>query len=142
MGGDMPPPRGKRRPPRIHPRTCAPVVAGILWRLPASQQRVAPGRVNCGRSFMAASLAPSCCSVSKLVLHTLWSGRAPLHRNLGIRMTGGSWQELELRETPCLRPRCSYKDVGRPQGPRDPGQANTADVPLGEGSPRGPGWGR
>ena len=48
MGGDATPPRVKRVPPEIQPRTCAPVVVGSLWRLPTSQRRVAPGRRNSG----------------------------------------------------------------------------------------------
>ena len=47
-GGGSHPPRGKNGPPRIHPRTCTPAVAGSLWRLPTSQRRVATGRGNSG----------------------------------------------------------------------------------------------
>ena len=88
---------------------------------------------------MAALLAPARFSVIKLVHHNLWSNRAPLYGNLGCRMAGGTWEGLELQETPCLHPRCYYKDIGHPQGPRDPGQDHAADGPLVEGSPRGPG---
>ena len=35
--GGMSPTRGKIGPPGVHPRTCAPVVAGSIWRLPASK---------------------------------------------------------------------------------------------------------
>ena len=56
-------------------------------------------------------------------------------------MVGGSWQELELQETPRLCLHHSNEDVGRLQGLRDPGQDNVADGPLGEGSPREPGGG-
>ena len=66
VGGNVPPPRGKRRPPGIPPRMCAPVVAGSLCRLPISQRRGKPGRRNNGRRFMATLLALTCCSVSKL----------------------------------------------------------------------------
>ena len=41
---------------------------------------------------------------------------APHHVNPGRGILRGSWQELELRYTPRLRPRFSYKDVGRLQG--------------------------
>ena len=142
VGGGVPPPGGKRGPPGIHPRTCAPVVARSLWRLPASQRRVAPGRGNRGRRFMAELLAPARCSVSKLVCHALWRGRAPLHVNLGCGMVGGTQEDLELRDIPHLRPRRSYKYVGRPQGPRDTGQDHTADGPLREGPPCRPDGGR
>ena len=94
--GGCHPPKGKRRPPGIHPRTCAPVVAGILWKLPASQRWVAPGQGNCRRRCMAVSLAPARCAISKLVCHTLWSGGAPLHGNPCSRMARGAQQELEL----------------------------------------------
>ena len=33
VGGGLVPPRGKRGPPGIPPRTCVTVVAGSLWRL-------------------------------------------------------------------------------------------------------------
>ena len=89
-GGRRAPPRGKRGPPGITPRTCAPVVAGSIWRLPASQQWVAPGRENCGQRCMAASLAPACSSVSKLVCYALRNSGAPFYGNLGRGMTGGS----------------------------------------------------
>ena len=59
-GGGRAPPRGKLRPPGIHPRKCAPVVTGSLWRLPASQRRGAPGQGNHGQICMAALLAPAC----------------------------------------------------------------------------------
>ena len=117
VGGDTTPPRGKRGPPRITPRTCAPVVSGSLWRLTASQRRVAPGQGNSRRCCVAASLAPSRCPVSELVRHALWSGGAPLHSNLVSQMVGVSLTELELQETPRLRPRRSDKDVGRLPGP-------------------------
>ena len=122
VGGDTTPPRRKRGPPGIPPRTCAPVVAGSLWRLPASQRQVAPGRGNSRRRYMAASLAPACCEISNLVYHALWSVGAPLHGDLGSGMAGGYLTELELQETPCLRPSCPHKDVGRPPGPRDSGK--------------------
>ena len=95
-GGGRYPPRGKCGSPGIPPRTCAPVVAGSLWRLPASQQWVAPGRGNIRRRCMAASLAPDCCTISELVRHALWSGGASLHGNLGSEMEGGFLTELEL----------------------------------------------
>ena len=95
-GGGSHPPIGKRGPPGFHPRTCAPVVAGSLWRLPASQQKVAPRRGNRGQRCMAALMAPSCCSVRELVRHNLWSGGAPLHGYLGRGMAGVSCTELEL----------------------------------------------
>ena len=90
------PPRGKHGTPSIHPRTCAPVVAGSLWRLPAPQRRGAPGWGNCRQRCMAASLAKACCAISNLVRHALWIGGAPLHGNLGFVMAGGSQQDLEL----------------------------------------------
>ena len=135
--GGQAPPRGKRGPLGTHPRTWAPAVAGSLWRLPVSQRQVAPGQGNCGWRFMAVSLVLTRCSVSKLVCHALWNSRATLCRNLGCVMTRGPWQELELQETPRLCPRSSYKDIGRPQGLRDPGQDHAADGPLGDGSLRG-----
>ena len=49
-GGDATPPEKKRIPPGIHRRTCAPVVVGSLWRLPASQRRVAPRRGDKNRA--------------------------------------------------------------------------------------------
>ena len=68
--------------------TCASFVAGSLWRLPASQQRVAPSRGNSRQRCMAVSLVPACCPVSELVRHALWRNRAPLHGNIGGRMAG------------------------------------------------------
>ena len=56
-------------------------------------------------------------------------------------MAGGSCQELKLRDTTCLCPRRSYKDVGRPQGKIYPGTDHQEDGPLGEGSPCRPGMG-
>ena len=64
-----------------------------------------------------------------------------LHGHTSSVMVGGALKELELRETPCLCPRHSYKDVGRPQGQGDPGADKQADGPLGEISPRGTGGG-
>ena len=134
VGGGCASPDGKLRPPEIPPRMCAPVVVGRLWRLTASQQWVTPGRGNHVQHFMTALLAPARCSLSKLVCHALQSGKIMLRGNIGCRMAGSSRQELELQENPCLCPRHSYEDVGRPQGLGDPVQANATDGPLGEGS--------
>ena len=141
VGGEATPPRGTRGPPEIPSRMCAPVIAERLWRLPASQGRFAPGRENSRQRCMEASLAPACCSVSDLVRHALWSGGAPLHGNLGRGMARGARTELELRETPRLRPRRSHKYVGRLPSPRDPGEDNQAHGPLREGPAWGPGRG-
>ena len=140
-GGTPPPPRGKRVPPGIHPRTCAPVIAGSLWRLPASKRRVAPERGNRIRRCMAASLAPACCTISEMVRHALWSGGAPLHSDPGGGMAGGGLTEVELRDTPCLCPCRPHEDVGRPPGPGDPGKDHQAHGPAGEGTTGCPGWG-
>ena len=51
---------------------------------------------------MTASLAPARCSVSELVRHALWSGRAPIHSNLGSVMVGVSQKELELQKRPLI----------------------------------------
>ena len=48
---------------------------------------------------MEASLAPARYKFSKLIRHALWSGRAPLHGNIGCRMARGSRHELEIQET-------------------------------------------
>ena len=125
-GGGRHPHRGKLRPPGIPPRTCAPVVAGSLWRRPASQRQVAPGRGNSRHRCMTASLTPACCLVSELLHHAIWSSGALLHGNLGHGMAGGARMELELQETACLCPRHFHKDVGCLQGPRDPGEDHAA----------------
>ena len=96
VGGDGTPPRGKRGPPGIHPRTCAPVVAESLWRLTASQRRVAPGWGNWRRRCMEASLAPDRCAISEMVRLALWSDGAPLHFDPSVTMAGGNLTELEL----------------------------------------------
>ena len=80
---------------------------------------------------MEALLAPASRPVGYLVCQSLWRSRAPLHRNTGSVMAGGYWKELELRGSPRLCPRRSYKDVGCPQGPGDPGTDHQADGPLG-----------
>ena len=95
-GGGCHHPRGKRGPPGIPHRTCVPVVAGSLWRLPAPQRWVAPGRGNSRQRCMEVSLAPARCAISELARHALWSGGAPIHENTGRGMGGGSRQELEL----------------------------------------------
>ena len=87
-GGGCHPYRGKRGPPGIPPRTCTPVVAGSLWRLPESQKRVAPGQGNSGRRCMPASLPPPCCSVRELVRHALRIYWAPIYGYLGRGMEG------------------------------------------------------
>ena len=51
------------------------------------------------------------------VRHTLWSGGAPLHGNIGFGMVRGSITELELRDTPRLCPHCPHEDVWLPPGP-------------------------
>ena len=140
--GGTPRPRGKRGSPGIHVITCAPIVAESLWRPPASQRRVAPGRGNSGQRCMAASLAPARCSFSKLVRHALRSGGLPLHGYLGRGMAGGSCTELELRETPRRCPHRSHKEICRPPSQRDLGQDHAAHGPLGEGPVRWPGGGR
>ena len=128
--------------PGFHPERAHLLLQKVYGDFPHHIYRGAPRKGNRKRHDMAASLTPACCSVSNMVLHALRSGGAPLHGNLGRGMTGGSRQELELRETPCLFLRCSNKDVGHSQGPRDPGPANTSDGSLGEGSLNMPGWGR
>ena len=80
--------------PGIQPRTYTPIVAGSLWRLPASQRRVVPGRGNHRQRFVAASLARARYSVSKLVCHALRRSWAPLHGKLGSRLAGGSRKEM------------------------------------------------
>ena len=109
---------------------------------PECAHPVAPGQRNCRRRFMEASLAPAHFSVRKLICHSLRTSGVPLHVNLGCIVEGINQEDLELIETPHLRPRCSSGDFGRPQVPRHPGQDHVSDGPLGEGSPRSPGGGR
>ena len=101
--GETPPPRGKRGPPGIPPRTCAPVVAGSIWGLPTSQRRVTPGWGNHRRRCMAALLAPPCCSVSELVCQALRSSGAPLHGYFGRgQRRGVSWSSNSVQEPPAI----------------------------------------
>ena len=91
---------------------------------------------------MAVSLAPALCAISELVRHALWSGGAPLHGDPHGGVERSYITELELQETPRLRPSCTYQDVWRPPVPGDPGKDHQVHGPLGEGTTCGPGGGR
>ena len=61
----------------------------------------------------------------------LWSSGAPLQGDLGNVMAEGSLMEMELQETPRLRPSRHHEDVRRLPGLRDPGTDHQVDRPLG-----------